>query len=157
MAAAKQQHIETAAERYRRIKRERAEKAEVFDLPCPSGMVWKVREVDLTPYVLAGLMPIDLATKLANSRSDQPGGANELSIEEQKKSIEFTNLIVSHCAVEPRIVLGESDSPDALSIRDVESDDYKAIVDWAMKRTTASRSTAAGGIGADSLETFRPE
>ncbi len=140
--------IETSAERYRRIKAERAAGQELFDFTSPSGMEWKLRKLDLSTYLLNGAIPQQMASRLA-SASKATGGDNieafkSLEWKDQAKAINFASSIVRYCAVVPRIV-ESPEGPDEIGYEDVEADDYAAIVKWAMPQ---------GGVEGDSLEAF---
>ena len=147
MAVAK---METAAEKYRRIKAERLDKEELFDLETPSGMTWKVRRPNLAQFIATGAIPMQLAGKLAK-QAESHGGDNaaafmDLEWDDKVRTIELTNKIVRYCAVSPKIVETPT-APDEIGFEEVELDDYNAIAAWAM----------GGGGALESLETFRSE
>ncbi len=137
--------METTAEKYRRIKAERAAQEELFDFVSPSGMEWKLRRPNIAQFVQSGVMPMDLAAKLAKA---QAGGATELvkgmEWQEQVKLIDFSNRLVRYCAVDPRIVENPT-QPNEIGYDEVELDDYTAILVWA---------TPSGGDEAAGLDTF---
>jgi hypothetical protein len=143
MAAAK---METAAERYRRIKAERLAQEELVDVETPSGMTWKLRRPNLAQFVTSGIMPISLAGKLAEADKDgNPAEAfNALDWEEKARTIEFSAKVVRYCAVDPKIVENPK-GPNEISPDEVELDDFNYIFGWAM----------SGGGEADNLGTFR--
>ena len=138
---------ETPAERYRRIRMERAAKNELFDFESPSGMVWKLRRPNLSQYVMNGVMPMGMTAKLAAKAEEGVDPADmfvSLTWDEQVKTIEFANKIIRYCAVEPKIVETPTE-PNEIGYDEVELDDYNAIVAWAMQ----------GGDEAETLGNFR--
>lgn len=140
--------VETAAEKYRRIKAERSAQDALFDFESPSGMTWKLRKPNLSVFVINGSMPMSLAGKLAKASEiqDQEAAFKSMSWQDQAKLIEFSSDIFRYCVVEPKVV--ETDpAPDELSYKEIELDDYNAIVAWAI----------GGGGEAESLESFRSE
>lgn len=144
MTAAK---METAAEKYRRIKAERLAGEELHDFTSPSGMTWKLRRPVVANFVRSGVMPMSLAQRLKDSfeSSDSPEAAfSALDLKDQIRTVEFQAKVVKHCAVEPRIVENPS-APDEIGYDEVEMDDFDAIFKWAMP----------GGEEADDLATFR--
>ena len=156
MAKAKAK-IETAAERYRRLKAENLEAAisspvaegvELFDLTTPSGMTWKLRRPDIPALVEAGALPMSFAAKMIEATSKSAGTSNldeVMSPEDQARAIRFTSVIVRYCAVEPQIVETPDDSGNQIGFDEVTTGDYTAISEWAM----------GGGKEAASLATFR--
>lgn len=143
MAAAK---METAAEKYRRIKAERLAKEEVFDLETPSGMVWKVRRPNLAQFITSGVMPMSLAGKIAEQQNEGQTPEQvfaQLDWKDQVRSIEFSAKVVRYCAVSPRIVETPT-GPDEIGYDEVEMEDFNAIFTWAMP----------GGGEAESLNSF---
>lgn len=144
MAAAK---METAAERYRRIKEERLKQTELFDFKSPSGMEWKLRRPDLPTFITSGMMPMSFAAKLVESK-DGGSGFADLDWTDQARTIEFSAKVVRYCAVEPRIVENPT-GPNEIGFDEVEQDDYLAIFTWAMP--------AGGGEAAEGLGNFHSE
>lgn len=146
MATAK---METAAERYRRIKNERLKLEKLYDFESPSGMLWKLRRPNIAQFVMSGVMPMTLAGKLATAseKGGDPAQAfDALDWKDKARTIEFSSAVVRFCAVEPKIVQTPT-QPDEIGYDEVEMDDFNAIFAWAMP----------GGDGADTLSTFRAE
>lgn len=140
--------LETSAERYRRIKAERLAQAETTEFTGPSGMVWKLRQPDLSVFITSGLMPVEMATAVAKLKEDEPTITDEqvyerLDAKDKLRSIAFAAAIVRYCAVDPKIV----DNPtagDEIGPAEIEPDDFAAILAWAMQ----------GGGQAEGLGTF---
>lgn len=132
--------VETAAQRYLRLKESR-----LVDFTSPSGMVWRLRRPNLQMFVTNGVLPLNLASKIA--RGDGKTSTFEtLSDDEQAKLIAFANQVIGYCAVDPKIVeVAEND--DEIGFKDVELDDYEALVKWALP----------GGGESENLEAFRGE
>ena len=130
-----QAKMETAADRYRRIKAERLKGTETEDFESPSGMIWKLRKPDLMHFVTAGLMPAAFMETLNEANTEAGGNTTQawqkLSMKDQFKTIEFMSAVVRYCAVEPRIV-EYAKAPDEIGFDEVEMDDYNAIVKWAL-------------------------
>jgi len=142
------QQIETAAERYRRLKADR--QVETFDFTSPSGMTWKLRLVDIQAYVLNGGLPASLATKLqsvAGESGDQVKAFSSLSPIEQAKAIEFSQKLVRAAAVSPRIVEYPRPGEDEIGYDEVETADFTAILQWVQ----------TGGGEAGKLDAFHSE
>lgn len=131
--------METAAQKYRKLKEKRIRDGEQFDLETPSGMVWKVRKPDLQQFIISGVLPMSLAEKLG---SDPKEAVKSMDLKEQMQSIAFASSIVKFCAVEPRIV-EKATNDNEIGFDEVEMDDYNAILSWAM-----------GGVAAPGLEKF---
>jgi len=141
------QQIETAAERYRRLKADR--QVETFDFTSPSGMTWKLRKPNLALFIASGQLPLDVTAKLLRSQQEGKSlgeAAATLNVDEQIDLIAFTSALVEYCAVSPQIVQNPT-GDDQLAFKEVELDDYNAIVAWAN----------SGGGEADSLNSFRQE
>jgi hypothetical protein len=149
MAAAKMQ---TAAEKYRQIKNDRLAQETLHDFESPSGMVWKLRRPNMAQFVATGVIPMQLAAKLAKHAQENGGDDTAaflaLDWDDQVKTIEMTNKIVRYCTVDPRIVETAS-APNEIGFDEVELDDYNALAMWAM---------GTGGVSeAENLDTFRSE
>lgn len=139
--------IETKAQQYKRIKATRAAKQETFDVEMPSGLTWTLRKPDIQQFVINGTMPMSMASKLSKAAQDADGdnlkAFSTLSIEDQIKTIGFSQKVVRFCAVDPRIV--ETPTADnEIGYDDVEIDDFNAILAWALP----------GGGEAESLDSF---
>lgn len=138
--------VETAAERYRRIKAERAKNEELVDVSCPSGMVFKCRRPNVASFITSGLLPMSFASKLATA-AESEGGLQSLDWQDLAKTIEFTNALVKSVCVSPKIVENPRDGQDEIGYGELELDDYGAIVKWALP----------GGGEAESLENFHQQ
>lgn len=141
--------METAAERYRRIKTERAANETLHPVDCPEcGMTWQCRRVGLEFWVSSGLMPLHLAemfVKMAD-KAVADGTARKLAGDEVMQSIVFSNKVVMHTAADPKIVETPKE-PNEIGQDEVELCCYKRLRDWQMK----------GGDEAASLSNFPAE
>jgi hypothetical protein len=139
--------LETAADKYRRIKNELLGKEELFDVECPSGMVFKCRRPNLAQFVTSGVLPMSLAGKLKEAA--EQGSPEEvfqsLEWQDQAKALEFSSKLVRYVCVSPKIVENPQPGKDEIGYDELELSDYTAIAQWA----------TPGGGEAGSLETFR--
>jgi hypothetical protein len=147
MATAK---METAAERYRRIKADKAKNEQLFDVPCECGMEWKCRRVPKSVWIQSGMLPAHLVSVMVETLKKSPTApANEsellarLTAREIAQSIEFTSKAVKMTAVEPRIVEVVTE-PNDISQEEVMMCCYNRLRDWQMQ----------GGDEAKHLDTF---
>jgi hypothetical protein len=143
MATAK---METAAERYRRLKKE---KEVLEDAECPEcGMIWKARRATLNFWVASGMIPSSLAAVVMEAVKKRGMTEAEvmstLDLKQIAQSVEFTNNMVRYTAVEPRIV-ETAIEPNDISHDEVMMCCYNFLRDWQTK----------GGDGAAALKTFR--
>lgn len=140
--------IETAAQRYRRIKEERHAADELHDVTCPSGMVFKCRTVSIDFLVSGGILPLSLVQKM--SEAEGKGDVSpeqvflQLPLKEKLQSIDAAAKLLRYVCVEPRIV-DDATGPNDIRQDEVEPDDFNHIVEWATK----------GGVEAARLATFR--
>jgi hypothetical protein len=147
MASAK---METAAERYRRIKKEREAKETLFDVECPSGMTFKCRRPRMEVYAMSGVLPMSLVEKMVKAQAagkSSQEAFSELPIEDQIETVRFAGKLLKFVTVEPRIVEEVKDPAMEISADEVELDDAQFLIGWAMK----------GGAEAAAAESFRTE
>lgn len=142
--------METAAERYRRIAREKAKSEELFDVACPSGMVFRCRKISKDLLVSLGILPLNLVEAMTNA-SEQGNLSPEdifasLPIREKLQSIDAAQKILRYVCVEPRIV-DQVKEPNDITQDEMLLEDINTIVAWASN----------GGDEAARLETFRNE
>lgn len=147
MAAAK---METAAERYRRIAREKAQSEQLFDVECPSGMVFKCRRASMDVWVSLGIMPMNLVEKMTTAAEEGKLSNEEifasLPIHEKLQSIDAAAKMLRYVCVEPRIVDAVKE-PNDITQDEMLLEDINHIVAWASR----------GGDAAAGLESFRNE
>jgi hypothetical protein len=143
--------METAAQRYRRIAKEKASQAVLHDVECDEcGANWKCRRPSLQVFVTSGMLPMDLAEKMATQA--QQNGTPEvemmktLALRDQIRMVEFNSKIVKYIAVEPRIVETPSE-PNDIGQEEVMQCCYFTLTRWAKP----------GGEQAEGLNTFRGE
>lgn len=143
-----QAQMETAAQRYRRLKKE---KEVVQDATCPEcGMVWKARKADLSFWLASGMIPASLAAVMMESVKKK--GLTEdqvmasLDLHQLTQSVEFAGKMVRYTAVEPRIV-DKAEGPNDIEPDEVMMCCYNFLREWQK----------TGGDRAKSLETFRSE
>ena len=136
--------METAAEKYRRIRTE--QKQTLYDVPCSCGMVWKCERKSLDFWIRSGVLPAKLAGTFF--KLHQSGKLNDLNLEtlapeQVVQSIEFTSKVVRFTAIEPKIVEHPKD-PNDIGYDEVMQCCYNTLRDWQMK----------GGDEGKSLENF---
>lgn len=141
-----QAKMETAAEKYRRLK---SQKEVVEDATCPDcGMVWKARKADLNFWVASGMIPSSLAAVMVQAVKKQGMSETEvmasLDLHQLAQSVEFTSNMVRYTAIEPHIT-DKVEGPNDISPDEVMMCCYNFLRDWQMK----------GGGRAERLETFR--
>lgn len=122
------------------------DKEELFDVECPSGMIFKCRRPNLAQFITSGVLPMSLASKLQEAAKD--GDAEmwkTLDWQDQVKTIEFTNKLVRYVVVSPKIVEFPQAGKDEIGYDELELIDYNALVKWA----------SPGGGEAENLENFR--
>lgn len=139
--------METAADRYRRLAKE---KEVVQSATCPEcGMEWKCKRAKLDYWVASGIIPSSLAAVMAQAIKQkgmtEMEAMSSLNLQQLAQSIESTSNIVKYTAVEPRI--SDDGKADAIAPDEVMMCCYNFLRDWQMK----------GGAEAARLETFRPE
>jgi len=121
---------------------------------CPSGFVWILKPVDVQGFVMTGRMPQSLLEKFLKSAKErgimpsemEPGDVPNIESEEALASLKFLRDLVSEACVDPRIVIGGT-GDDEIDPSEVESEDFKFIVNWAL--------THAGVAGIMGLQSFR--
>lgn len=153
--------LETAADRYKRIRADKESKSELFDVECKDaaseasfagiegcGMVWKARRAAPDLWVTSGILPSALAAKMASVLGKGTPTPDKilknLDDSELVQSIDFSNKIVRYTAVEPRIV-DVVEGPNDVQRADVMTCCYNTLLRWQM----------SGGDEAARLETFR--
>lgn len=142
--------METAAERYRRIREEKEKSQSLYDVTCSEcEMTWKARKIGTDFWVTSGVLPLHLVeTMLSASKKVGQKPADllkQLAVKEVLQSIEFSSKVVKATAVEPRIVETIADIND-ISQEEVLTCCYKSLLQWQM-----------GGGEPEALETFPKE
>lgn len=136
--------METAAERYRRIKAEKAKTETLHDVTCdksddpknpPCGMVWKCRKVGVDFWVSSGILPLHMVETMVEATKEAGGNPDSilkmLATKEIIESIQFSNQVVKRTAVEPRIVEKPTD-PSDIAQDEVDICCYKRLLKWQM-------------------------
>lgn len=132
MTAAK---LETAAEKYKRIRAEQASKEQLFDVTCECGMTWKARKFKIDFWVTSGILPMHLVEKLVKATGGKTETASNLlrsmATEEIVKSIVFSAKVVRHTAVDPAIK-EKPEGPNDVDQEDVMTCCYTTLFKWQM-------------------------
>lgn len=137
--------METAAERYRRRKREIEAKA-LENVTCPECKEkWVVKREGLTFWISSGMMPAQLAASYMDlHKSGKVTEADilaSLTTQQFTQSIEFTSKVVRHTAVEPKIVENPTE-PNEIGFDEVMQCCYNTLRDWQLKGGEAGASLA---------------
>lgn len=129
--------METAAEKYRRIRREKESAETLHDVTCSDcGMEWKARRVGLEFWVTSGILPLHLAETFMNAA--KKGGADtqtlikSMATKEIMQSIVFTNAVVKRTAVEP-VIVDVPTKPNEIGPDEVMICCYALLRDWQLK------------------------
>ena len=131
--------METAAERYRRIREQKAKGETLHSITCDDpecGMEWQCRRAGIDFWVVSGILPLHLvetmvaATEKAGAKPDS--ALKTMATKEILQSIEFASKVVRKTAVEPRIVDVVTDIND-ISPEDVMTCCYTRLLNWQMK------------------------
>jgi hypothetical protein len=141
--------IETAAEKYRRIKAEKAANETLHDVDCECGMTWKCRKANMEFWVTSGILPMHLVEKMVTAMGKAQNPENMLKTMATKEVIEsivFSSKVVRYTAVEPRIV-ETVEGPNDISQEDTMTCCYNTLLKWQM----------FGGEEAARLGNFRNE
>lgn len=147
MATAK---METAADRYKRIRAEKAKSETLFDVECcdqpktkdaPAiegcGMVWKARPTSLEFWTTSGILPthlveVMLETVEKSGNKAAASVAKQLAPREVLDSIAFSSRVVRHTAAEPRITDKPTEAND-IAPDEVMTCCYYTLLRWATK------------------------
>lgn len=128
-------------------------KRTVYDLPLPSGAVWKVIDPPLQQFIATGRIPVGLAAQMAsiaernNSDPEATGMAmvKELGTENLLKNLEFGRDLLLHSVIEPRISNASPTPEDAIAPEDILPEDFEFVLGWAL----------SGGKSGAGLKFFR--
>lgn len=162
----------SAAEQYARLKaakfeafldasftNEALKNAQLFEVKCPSGMVFKCRKPDQAFMANTGTMPMALTETLINVEADDAKGMSAeekkdaakeryrlMPVAERLANLKATAQMVRYICVEPRLVMDAvGNRKNALCVDDLTHEDFKILADWAN----------GGGDEAEGLKTFR--
>lgn len=140
--------METAADRYRRLKAEKLKSETLHDVDCSDcGMTWKARRVGIDFWVSSGILPLHLVETMVKATEknlgDTEGVLKTMAAKEVIESIEFSSKVVKHTAVEPHIVETPVE-PNDISQEEVMTCCYKRLLNWQM----------TGGAEAPGLSNF---
>lgn len=133
-ATKKKKHIETATEKYMRLRSqdfegflgdsfapEVLEKAVLHTLTSPSGMGWQVRRLSSEFYAVSGSLPMSLAAKIRKGPDAEGEG---VTAEDEDKIIAFSTKAIRYGCVHPRLVDSDNPGPDELPFDLVTLEDY---------------------------------
>ena len=153
---------ETAAETYARLKEQQFETAleqsfsndalkgvQLYEHKVPSGMVFKVRDIDMSFVGIAGSMPMALSEQMLMAQaSDAPAApdVSKMSAMQLRANIQTNARIVRYMCVEPRIIIGEVNGhKNAISADLLTTADFGSLIARAQ----------GGGNELNRLKTFR--
>lgn len=140
--------METAADKYRRIRAEKQKGETLQDVHCDDcGMDWKGRRLSLDFWITSGILPMNLVQSMVKATQkhgvkDPADVLKTMAADEVFQSIVFMNKVVTHTAAEPCIVEIPKE-PNEISQEEVLTCCYHRLFNWQME----------GGDGAG-LKTF---
>jgi anti-sigma factor RsiW len=150
-------HIETASEKYRRLKNESFDAFldESFTeealkdvatetVTAPSGMEFVVRRANTDFFFTAGYMPNHLANKIQTGEMTEEQLAKQMTAEEQERAHELSWRTVFYGCIEPRIVVHAS-AANQIALSDLVTGDRIFLTD----------AITRGGKEAERLRNFR--
>lgn len=141
--------METRAQQLRRLKSNKKEQLHTVDCSCE--MSWQCRKVGLDFWVASGIMPAKLVSAMVTATEKAGGDAQaavqSMAAEEVLQSIVFSNRVVRHTAVDPKIVETVTNPELEVSTEEVGMCCYTTLLNWQVQ----------GGDEAKVLETFRQE
>lgn len=156
----------SAAEQYAELKQNRFDSwlattftddalknVELFEVKCPSGMVFKCRRLDVEYAANAGQTPMLLS---AQALSANDGGSldpnaqlaafEKMSPEEKMAAMRVMAQMVRFAAIQPCLVVGPvNGQKNAISVDDLTMEDFGALAGWCQN----------GGEAASAARTFR--
>lgn len=139
--------IETAAQKYERIRTEKEKGQELHEVVCECGMDWKCRKLDVEFFVTSGILPMGLVEVMLQANSKASGDVNaalkDLAAQDIARSIEFSAKTVKATAVEPAIKEHPTE-PNEISQEMVMTCCFKKLLAWQ----------TSGGKEAETLQTF---
>lgn len=156
----------SAAERYADLKQQRFESwlattftdealngVDLFEVKCPSGMVFKCRRLTKEYLANAGQIPMVLSAQVLTASPDrklttdqQQAEFEAMRPEERLAAMQASAQAVRYCVVEPRLVVGAVNGhKNAISADDLTMEDFAHLSKWAQ----------GGGDAAEGLKTFR--
>lgn len=138
--------METSAQKYRRIKAEKAKDDVLYPVECECGMTWQAKRFQIDFWIASGILPMGLVEKMVSSVKKAGAKPEDvlktMATDEIFKSVAFASKVVRHTAVEPRIVETVVEEND-ISQEEVMTCCYKRLLDWQMQG------------GESGLDTFR--
>jgi hypothetical protein len=114
----------------------------VFDLPMPSGAVWKVLPIKLDQYITSGRLPLHLIQHLGSVKNIE---AKAAEFAEKLSGADIVNMytIVRDAmlfnVVEPKISLTETD--EALTPEQILPEDFEFFRDFVFSGGQAGRNS----------------
>lgn len=139
--------METAAQKYARIKAEKDKSKELHEVVCECGMDWKCQKLDVEFFVTSGILPLGLVEVMLKANAKADGNVNNalkgLAAQDVARSIEFSAKTVRATAVEPAIKEYPTE-PNDISQEMVMTCCFRRLLAWQM----------GGGNEAERLQTF---
>lgn len=148
------------ANEWRAKARARIEQMAV-DLILPSGATIKFCRPNLSAWLSGGRMPESFVLMLSKLEKSEMTGAvamSQLTPEDLVKYQTFLNDLVVASVVFPRVVLGETDADDEISLSDVPIEDQEFILKLALQLApNVPVATKGGDVPLKAIEEFRHE
>lgn len=129
--------METAAQRYRRLKAEKESGNKLHPVTCKCGFEWQCKKADKEFWVTSGILPMHLVEVMVNATSsgavsDPIDIMKKMAAKEVIDSIVFSSKVVRYTAVEPAIK-ETPEGPNDISQEDVMTCCYSTLRDWQLK------------------------
>lgn len=128
--------METAAERYKRLKAEKEQGDQLHPVTCECGFEWKCRKADKEFWVTSGILPLHLVEVMLSATKgkvvDPVQIMKDMAAKEVIESVVFSSKVVRYTAVEPSIK-EKPEGPNDISQEEVMTCCYKTLRDWQMK------------------------
>lgn len=130
----------SAAELYRSRKAERP----VLEVVPPSGFCFKFHKPSPLKFVLSQGLPNSLSAEMSSAKGRKKS-TEKVSEDDLIDTLMKLRDLVIDLSVEPKLVLGEAQSADELSVDEVDDEDLTYLINWV----------ASGGASGENLATFR--
>lgn len=121
---------------YRQHLKKNPPKEKIYDVPMPSGFVWKARKFPIEQWTILGKVPKVFTGKIANSLSkvgklDINAVSKTVTPNEAEDMILFVRAIAYYSAVSPSISL-DPQTDDEIAPEEIAPEDFSYLLEWAV-------------------------